>query len=171
MKHILFSLIVLISIVSATQAGSTDLSHPQGNLTLENACRITLENNPGIEQARQRILAATAVLKQAKSAWKPLISAKGGAKAMDVTVQPDWAQTTRISDDYADWSAGISFSWLIFDGFAREATILSSNFRVKHSEQILSNYQTTSIESCVNGIFTGPVDRGNHDHCPAESRI
>ncbi|SDU42814.1 TolC family protein [Desulfobacula phenolica] len=135
----LFVFFFSMNIVVNAHAAQPGMSDVRGGLTLEDACRMAMENNPGIEQARQRILAAAAVLEQARSAWKPVISAKGAAQAVDATIQPDWAQTMRISDDFADWSAGVSFTWLIFDGFARQAAILASDYAVDQSQQVLAD--------------------------------
>lgn len=139
MKYFFFLFVVFMSIVTAAQAAQPGLSDARGRLTLDEACRMAMENNPGIEQARQRILAAAAVLEQARSAWKPVISVKGSGRAVGATVQPDWAQTMRVSDDFADWSAGIGFTWLIFDGFARQAAILASDYAVDQSKQVLAD--------------------------------
>ena len=147
MKYCFFLFIFFMSIVTPVQAAQSGLSEAQGRLTMEEACRMAMGNNPGIEQARQQILAAAAVLKQARSAWKPIISAKGTARAVDATVQPDWAQTMRVSDSFADWSAGISFTWLIFDGFARQANILASDYAVDQSEQILADVRRLLLKA------------------------
>ena len=136
-----------MSIVTTAQAAQPTLSDARGRLTLEEACRMAMENNPGIDQARQRILAAAAVLEQARATWKPVISVKGTGQAVDATVQPDWAQTIRVSDDFADWSAGISFTWLIFDGFARQAAILASDYTVDQSEQVLSDTRRLLVKA------------------------
>ena len=111
------------------------LQLPMGGLTLERACEITLKNNPGMGQAKERIEGAKAVLRQAKSAWKPTISSSAGATAIQATVQPDWAQTIRTDEAFNEFSASIQMTWLLFDGFSREANILASTHAIEQSRQ------------------------------------
>lgn len=161
MKQVIFSLIVLLGIAPAAQAGQDSRPHDNGLLTLEQACGIALENNPGIEQAMQRIEAATAVLAQARTAWKPTVSAKGAVQGIDATAQPDWQPTMRVSDAYAEWSAGIGLTWLIFDGFAREATILASSYAVEASEQTLANTRRLLLKAVSTAFLQAQLTMEN----------
>jgi outer membrane protein TolC len=113
----------------------SSLQLPPDGLTLERACEITLKNNPGMGQAKERIEGAKAVLRQAKSAWKPTITGNAGATAIQATVQPDWAQTIRSDEAFNEFSAGIQMAWLLFDGFSREANILVSTHAIEKSRQ------------------------------------
>ena len=111
---------------------ATGLSTP---LTLEKVCAITLKNNPGMAQAEARISGARAVLRQARSAWKPTITGEAGATAIQATRQPDWAQTIRTDEAFNEYSAKLEMGWLLFDGFARQAKILAAGYTVEQSEQ------------------------------------
>ncbi len=111
----------------------------QGKLTLNEACRITLEKNPGVHQALERIKSAKAVLLQNKSPWKPSISASGHAMAIDAVEQPDWAQEVRAQEAFNEYSAGIQMSWLIFDGFIRDADLFASKYNLEKSKQVLED--------------------------------
>lgn len=133
------------------QAGGTPsadpLQLPQGKLTLERACEITLKNNPGMAQAKERIKRAKAVLRQANSAWKPTITGSAGAIAIQATDQPDWMQTVRVDEAFNEYSAGIQMVWLLFDGFSREANILASRHAIEQSKQGLHEVQRLLIKA------------------------
>ena len=133
---ILFLFQITLVHASVNQAGpDASLQLPPEGLTLERACEITLKNNPGMGQAKERIEGAKAVLRQAKSAWKPTITGSAGATAIQATVVPDWAQTVRADEAFNEFSAGIQMAWLLFDGFSREANILASTHAIEQSRQ------------------------------------
>ena len=118
-----------------------------GELTLERACEITLKNNPGMGQAKERIEGAKAILRQAKSAWKPTISSTAGATAIQATVVPDWAQSVRADEAFNEFSAGIQMAWLLFDGFSREANILASTHAIEQSRQGCHEVQRLLVQA------------------------
>jgi len=123
------------------------LQLPPEGLTLERACEITLKNNPGMGQAKERIEGAKAVLRQAKSAWKPTITGSAGAITIQATVVPDWAQTVRIDEAFNEFSAGIQMAWLLFDGFSRKANILASTHAIEQSRQMRHEVQRLLIKA------------------------
>lgn len=131
-KQILLFLLIAGSAVAQTN----EFALPEGSLTLAEARRIALENNPGVTRALKNIEAAQAVLQQARSLWYPQVAANGGYNRIDVSMQPDWAPTIRYEDSFNDVAAGIQARWLLFDGFARHANILSSKYSVEQSEQV-----------------------------------
>ena len=101
MKYKIVIAILFLFQITLVHAGvnqsdsNASLQLPPDGLTLERACEITLKNNPGMGQAKERIEGAKALLRQAQSAWKPTITGSAGATAIQATVQPDWAQTIR----------------------------------------------------------------------------
>ncbi len=109
---------------------------PQGDLTLKQAHTIARQNSPSQEQATARIEAAVAVLKQATSAWSPRLTARGSSFYHDGVQQLDWQPEVRAHDSFVQHSAAVELSWLVFDGFAREATILQSRYRIEQQQQL-----------------------------------
>ncbi len=98
----------------------------QGALTLDEVWTMTLEQNPRIEEMAQRVEAAQAVLRQARSAWYPQVTAQGGYTLMNVDMQPEFNPTIRVSESFNETSTGVRLSWLLFDGFARDARIMAA---------------------------------------------
>lgn len=127
--------------------GRPSLQLPTDGLTLERACEITLKNNPGMGQAKERIEGARAVLRQAQSTWKPTITGNAGATAIQATSQPDWAQTIRTDEAFNEFSASIQMAWLLFDGFSREANILASTHAIEKSRQGRHEIQRLLVQS------------------------
>lgn len=134
---------------------------PQGNLTLKEACKITLEKNPGIQQAMARMESAKASLVKSKTAWKPNLSAQGHALAIDAVDQPDWAQTVRTSEAFNEWSAELRIAWLIFDGFTRDANTLKAKYGVEQSRQLLLDIQRLLLKAVSTTFYRAQLAMEN----------
>jgi outer membrane protein len=137
-KNIIITLLFLLLSVSVyAQTESLlqfDMQIPSGTLTLEKAKLMALEASPSVKQAAARIEAAQAVVSQARSALKPMVSLTLGKRYQNSTIQPDWAPELRINDSFDISSAGINANWLLFDGFSRRARILAAEYQLKASE-------------------------------------
>lgn len=130
-------MILLLSLMtSCTLAQTNAFRLPEGLLTLPQARRIALENNPGINRAVNNIEAAQAMLKQISALKYPGITASAKYTRTNVDVQPEWAPEMRYEDSLNSYSAGIEAHWLLFDGFSRRANILSSRYAVEQSEKL-----------------------------------
>lgn len=128
-------------------AAESALKVPVGTLTVERACRIALENNPQVPQAAERIVAANEVLNQARSAWQPSVSAYGSYLGIDSRTRPDWQPDLRVDQAHRAANAGVQAGWLLFDGFARSANILASQYAVNQSEELLMDVRRLLIRS------------------------
>lgn len=104
-------------------------------LTLPRARELALQNNPGIVEAAERIRAAEARLGQARSAFLPTVTTNAGYRQLDVRQHsndfPD-----RIGDlAFDQYSVGIQGTWLLFNGFAREAANAAAKEGVHGAEE------------------------------------
>ncbi len=153
MKQTTLLLILLLCIASAGFAKESALVVPQGRLTLDEAWKAALDNYPGILEAQQRIEAARAVLKQAKSAYLPTIAAQGGAKTMDTTSQPDWNPYLRPDEAFNEMSVGIRLTWLLFDGFSREANTLAATHGVTLRKQRLADTRRLLLKAVATAFY------------------
>jgi outer membrane protein TolC len=95
-------------------------SSPDG-LTLARARELALESNPSIQQAAERIRAAEARLGQARSALLPRVSANATIRQFDIDQHSDDFPEKAASLSYDQYTFGIHGTWLIFNGYAREA--------------------------------------------------
>ncbi|MCP4114309.1 MAG: TolC family protein [Desulfobacteraceae bacterium] len=156
MKQTTLLLVLLLCIAStgvAARGQKSALMVPQGRLTLDEAWKAALDNYPGIQEARQRIDAARAVLKQAKSAYLPTVTAQGGIKALDVTGQPDWNPYLRVDDSYNEMSLGIRLTWLLFDGFSREANTLAAIHGVELRKERLADTRRLLLKAVATAYY------------------
>lgn len=153
MKQILFFIVLFFSMVSMGMAMESALTVPEGSLTLEEAFARALGKNPGILQAKERIEAAGAVLKQAKSAYLPTVSATAASKAIDATVQPDWKSELRMSDSFKESSAGINLTWLLFDGFSRKANTLAAFHGIEMQKQVLLESRRLLLRAVATAFY------------------
>lgn len=157
MKKTMLSILFLVLCLGPALAGDHHPPVPRGDLTLALACSMALEKNPGILQARQRICRAEAVLVQARSALKPGITATGHAMAIDAVIQPDWAPTVRASEAFNEYSAGIQLTWLLFNGFTRDADILASRYGVDQSRQGFQDAQRLLIKAVSTTYYQAQI--------------
>ncbi|MDF7822855.1 TolC family protein [Pontiellaceae bacterium B12227] len=105
-------------------------------LTLAETRAMVLAGNPSVRESLQRVAAAEAVLRQAKSAYLPTITMTGSYGHIDASLHPDIDPTTRYSDSFKQGSAGMQANWLLFDGFARRARTLGADLGVQQSHEL-----------------------------------
>lgn len=134
---------------------------PVGTLTIDQACQIALKNNPQVQQAVESIQAAKEVVTQANALWWPTVSAKGAYQSIDSSIQQDWDPGTRMRGTHGESNAGLQASWLVFDGFSREANILASKYSVNRSEQILIDVKRLLIESVSSAYYQAQLAVAN----------
>ncbi|MGE4488996.1 MAG: TolC family protein [Kiritimatiellales bacterium] len=125
MKHILFFLMI-----------PGLLSAQTNMLTLSDVRRAVLDSNPSIRESLQRILAAEAVLRQAKSAYLPTVSLSGSYGATDTSRHPEADIQHRYRDSFNQLGGSLQANWVLFDGFARRARTLSATYDVRRTEQL-----------------------------------
>jgi len=155
MYKVFIILLVLLPSLSFAQADDLqqlEMEIPSGKLTITQAIAMTLKASPSVKQATARIKAAQAVVDQARSSLKPMVSANFGKRYQNSTIQPDWAPENRINDSFNMWTGGIEANWLLFDGFARKANILAAEHQVKASEKIRNETKRLLAEA-VSGAF------------------
>lgn len=108
-----------------------------------------LSSNPSVQEALQRIAAAEAVLRQARSAYLPTITLNGNAGHADASLHPDAYPNKRFADSFRQGYAGLSGTWLLFDGFAREARNLGSKYNVQRTEELANETRRLLVLSAT----------------------
>ncbi len=130
-------------------------------LDLDTACKIALAENPSLAAAAQRVEQAHQLVNQARGAYWPNLVAKGSvnrARQSENQYQANLATARALNplatinnpEDY--YSAGLTASWTIFDGFRRHF----SNATAKHGEARSKNALLDSrrlLFSAVAGSF------------------
>ena len=118
-------------------------------LSLAEVCETVLAGNPSVREAVQRIAAADAVLKQARSAYLPTISFKGSYMAIDASLHPDFAPEDRYSDSFKEASGGLQGILPLFDGFARKARALGAKHNVQRTRELADETRRLLILSAT----------------------
>ncbi len=115
-------------------------------LDLETASRIALADNPSLAAAEARIIQAGERVTQARSTWLPRLDASTSASRVRLSDNAHDASlaTARIFDPDASitdprdyYTAGLTATWVVFDGFKREFTNLSARVGERQSREAL----------------------------------
>lgn len=123
-------LLILVSFAPALLMAQTN------GMTLAETRAEVLAGNPSVRESMQRIAAASAVLKQARSAYLPTVSATASYGSIDGSLHPDIDPDHRYTDSFTEASVGLQASLLIFDGFARKARTLSAEYSLQRSQEL-----------------------------------
>jgi outer membrane protein TolC len=106
-------------------------------LDLETAKRIAVSENPTMAAARARVEQAAQRVRQAEAAYLPRVDASGSASHVGLSDrdQKSQLQFARLFDPRASidmteesYTAGLTASWTLFDGFARKFTREAERF-------------------------------------------
>ncbi len=119
----------------------------QSSLTLREAQRIALQQNPSIRQGIQRIRAAEGKLRQAYSAWWPTVTARGGLYRREADRQIDFRNYERLQADLTESDVALEANWLLFNGFARRAETLAAGYGVEQTHQLQLNTRRLVTEA------------------------
>jgi len=159
MYKLLASLVLLLGLLPCAAVAMTDnldplqMDIPRGQLTLDQAQRLALKNSPGIAEAVARIEAAEAVIDQAKASLWPQLSLNAGYRLQNSTMQPDWAPEIRKQDSFNNLTAGLQANWLLFDGFARKARILSAQYAGEAEAAGLQETRRLLADAVANAFY------------------
>lgn len=107
-------------------------------MSLPELRRAVLASNPSVKESLQRIVAAEAVLKQARSSYLPTVTLTSRYSAIDMSLHPDVDPYSRYADSFTQYGGGIEAGWLIFDGFARRAYNLAAEHNLE-SNRAMAN--------------------------------
>lgn len=111
------------------------LAEDPAGLTLARARELALQSNPGIQEAAERIRAAEARLGQARSAFLPTVTTSAAYKQIDMDQHSDDFPERAASLSYDRYDFGVHGTWLLFNGFAREATAAAAKEGVVGAEE------------------------------------
>lgn len=133
----------------AASAGSPEAALDELNgievLDLATAARIALAANPSLAAAQARVMQASQIVKQAQAPYWPQLDASAGVSRVDLSQRDIDAQLgtynlirslhpaaglppADISNPEDFYQAGLSASWLVFDGFAREFRLAGARY-------------------------------------------
>ena len=110
-------------------------------LDLKTAAQIALAENPTIAIAQARVEQARQLVNQARSAyWPRLDMAVSGSRvklsetdyqSQSAMYQSIFGPGYSVEDPQAYYQAGLTASWILFDGFARKFSVAAASYGVR----------------------------------------
>lgn len=170
--YFLIALLFMCLSIQNTASASERSIQPPGSTVLNNikildlktAQQIAVKGNPSLDAARERVIQAKRQLMQAWGAYLPRIDASGGGRrslmsdnAYSLASQefPDVDDTTDI------YSAGITASWTLFNGFQREYSHLRASHGKDSSIQSRDNVLRLLLFQVAASYFNAQLAREN----------
>ncbi len=118
-------------------------------LTLLEAKKIALKQNPTLAKAKAAIESASAQVGQAKAAYWPTLDVNASIKRnRDKATRPlrDYEQNTNYSTD-------LSLNWLIFDGFSRKLTLMDREYSLQSSIEADKDAQRLLLQAVSSSFY------------------
>lgn len=176
MRNILLSfMFILLSVTSSGAELSAET--PAGLMTsdsevldLQTACTIALENNPSMAAAEARVTAATERVLQARASYFPRIDATATASRInladdDYTLLSSQAKIldpgASIDDPDDYYSAGISASWIVFNGFERHFSNLAAKYGRTETKAARDNAHRLLLAAVAEAFYIAQLAREN----------
>jgi outer membrane protein TolC len=177
----LFSSIALIILAAAWSApalaqppvGPTSKIEDLQVLDLETAARMAMAENPSLKAALERVIQAREAVRQARSAYLPRLDLEGsGARARlsqnaynaklgnaalianAYTPPIDPIEVNR-SDDF--YTASLTASWLLFDGFARRFNLEAAMSGEKSSQAAREDAQRLLLSAVIGSFLNAQL--------------
>lgn len=135
-------------------------------LDLEDAVKIALDGNPGLEAAAARVHQAKAQVDQARATYWPRLDANAsGARVnlSDNNYQQNLAAarllspTASIEDPEDYYNADLTASWTLFDGFERKFTNASALYGEQSSTAALNDARRLLISAVSLSYFSAQL--------------
>ena len=127
------------------------------SMSLEEAKALALSRNPGVQAAKARILSARARLLQSYSTYFPQLSLNLSANHTADTSVDTTNGVRRPS--FETYSAATRVSWLLFDGFNREYTVLSERYNHHSAKEQYEDAQRLLIRAVARAYYSALLSR------------
>lgn len=118
---------VLYTLTIALPALATDTDMLSAILSLEEAQKIAIADNPNLKAAESRVAQARAVLVQARSAYYPSVTTSLTASVTEIS-DDDFESAEAVAmlsggsadDTFESYNGNVTIGYLVFDGFGRK---------------------------------------------------
>lgn len=125
-------------------------------LSLAEAKRIALADNPDIAAALSRIDDAVALLQETRASYFPTVGLSGSAVH---THKAPADVSGSGSDPDQTYGVALEASWLVFDGYQRRFNVLASRYGRDASEHELHDVQRVLLQSVASSFFSALLYR------------
>lgn len=140
-------------------SGETDLDSLK-ILDLKTAQKIAIKDNPSLAAAEERVRQARQQVIQAYSSYWPRIDATGGGRRT-IMSENDYLLLGGADDRSDTYTAGISASWVLFNGFEREYSGLRARYGEDSSKQAHLNVLRLLLLQVASSYFNAQLAREN----------
>jgi len=127
--HVLMAMSAKIICAADFTPTNQPASAPATLLTLEQAKSMALREQPSLEAMRQRVTAASATVRMARSAYWPSLNADASASRIQkhsyTGVPPAFAQQIDMTP-YSTYGVDLTAGWVLFDGFRSDFDLLAA---------------------------------------------
>jgi outer membrane protein len=172
MKNILFSLIVTLFLITSAVAETPAVAPALDAriLDLQSACDIALANNPSLAAAEARVKAAAERVSQSRASYFPRIDATATAARINLSendyvislaqakiLDPD----ASINDPGDYYSAGITASWIVFNGFERHFSNLATKYGQTETKAARDDAHRLLLAAVAETFYRAQLGREN----------
>lgn len=144
---------LLAAVVTVGLAGVAEAGAQVRAVTLEEALQLALVAHPAVVQARGDVTVARASQREAIGNWLPSLSASSGWSTNSATRFDPNTQRT-VSAAQTSYSAGLTASMELFDGFRRPAQNRAAGAGTGSAEAALVNQQFQAILQTKQAFFS-----------------
>ena len=157
MKHALFCLLLIaLPLAPLLALESTNTPAVAPALTLDEAQAMALQDHPSLEVLRQRVSAAAATVRIARSAYWPTLDADASASRIQkhsyTGVPPAFAQQLNITP-YSTYGMDLTAGWVLFDGFRRDFDLLAAQHSEDASRDTLFDAQRLMLQAVASTYY------------------
>ncbi len=139
-------------------------------LDLETAARMALADNPSLKAALERVIQAREAVRQARSAYWPRLDLEGSGARVTLSdtaydAQLSQAQliesiggppaTVEESEDY--YSASLTASWILFDGFARRFNLVAAKSGEQSSQAAREDARRLLLSAVIGSFLNAQL--------------
>lgn len=128
-----------------------------GVLTLAEAKRVTLADNPSIAAAMARVDMAAAAVRETLAAYFPTLSVAASARHTEDT--PLYLGGGEDADSSRLYSVGAGASWLVFDGFARHFRVAAARAAESASAEAARDVQRLLLQGVALSYYEALLAR------------
>jgi outer membrane protein len=143
----------LVKIMGVSQDSSfslcDELTYSPFNITMEDAVANAYKNRPDLFSRELGIRQQKELLAIAQSSYFPVVS----GYYRNTWSDPDPHNSMLIEWGRA-WSSGFTAAWPLFDGFAREGSVISQKARVKQSQIDLVDAEETALFELTKAVLS-----------------
>ncbi|MFP6581582.1 MAG: TolC family protein [Candidatus Hydrogenedentota bacterium] len=167
--RVMFMLVCTVGLTVQTWSDSHETSAPLPSvLSLEEAQRIALSENPTLKAARDRVDQAAAILQQAMSEYLPSVTSSVTASFTDIS-DNDVVQGQALAmfsggsfdDTIENYDANITASYLLFDGFGRKFRRVLASLGTDRSEATRRETQRLLLNAVALSYYNVQLSREN----------